>query len=256
MLVREWGLSGAAATLSIQSGIMFLFCHLALRSECRASKIRTGAGGFWKERRCLIDFSLPAAASGLLGSFAIWYCSAILVRERGFGEMALFSAASTFRSLVMFTPGTIGRVTAPLMNVQLGGGDQSRYGQTYRANVVLLGVSALMAALPFMLARDFFLRVFGKGFDDPSGAVTLLLLATIVEVIVGGVQQAFFAHGRLWLQFIGIVTWGTALVVLTYILAWRGAFGLALAYLGSWLIAGAFSMPAAARLNARSRVKA
>lgn len=252
MLIRHWGLSGAAAMLSFQSCIMFFFCHLALRSECRASEIRTGAGGFWNERCCLFDFSLPAAAAGLLGSFAIWYCSAILVRERGFGEMAVFSVASTFRSLVMFTPTTIGRVTTPLINVQLAHGSLSRYRQAYRTNIVLLGGSALLAAVPFMLAKDFFLRAFGKGFVDSSGAVPLLLLATVVEAIIGGVQQAFFAHGRFWLQLVGILTWSTALVVFTYTLAWRGAAGLALAYLGSWLICGLFSLPVAARLNART----
>lgn len=240
LLTRSYGLDGATSALALQAFLLWALNQIALRLECSGHGVRISYAGAWKERRCLANLSVPAAASGVLASSAIWCAGALLVRQRdGFREMVLFSAANGLRLIVMFLPNMFARVTAPLMNGVLSKGDWRLYRQTFRLNLLLSVGAATAGALIIAGARSHILGFFGRDFRDPRGAVLVLLAATIVEVVANSLYQALFAHGRLWVQVIVILAWSVFLISAASVLTRYGALGLAWAYVVAWLLSSA-----------------
>jgi O-antigen/teichoic acid export membrane protein len=193
-----------------------------------------------KERSILFRFSLPAAFNGFVSLPAIWAANAILARQpNGFEHVALFTAANSFRIIVLFLPNILNTVGMSILNNQRGAGDEIRFRKLFRANliasagIVVVGGSAIAIGAPWLL------RVFGRDFDQASPILWVLMLAAVAETLSLAAFQIIQTQERLWLSFFGVaVPCAVALVVTTRVLApLDGAVGLAWAYVVSWSVA-------------------
>jgi O-antigen/teichoic acid export membrane protein len=161
--------------------------------------------------------------------------NAILVRAAGFGELAVFSAVNTMRSMVLFLPALIARVTAPRLNHMRAAGDHTGYRRTFRIAVIGNASIAFALALALTAAGPRILRLFGKDFAVSMPLVVLLLGSVVLEVIANNLFQALFTAGRLWRNLLIVCVWTAILILGVVLLAPRyGATGLALSYLAAW----------------------
>ena len=77
---------------------------ISLAAECRARNITICYRGIWQERSMLFGFSIPATAAGIIGSLAIWWSNAALVRLGSYAELAIFAAVNNMRLWSSFFP--------------------------------------------------------------------------------------------------------------------------------------------------------
>jgi O-antigen/teichoic acid export membrane protein len=186
-----------------------------------------------QESAIIYRFALPGAITSLTAMPAIWIASAALVRQpHGLGEMALFSAANSFRSMVLFLPGVLAGTALPSLNDARGRRDPVSFGATYWSTLRLTLGSTAVAAIVISLSGPILLPIYGKEFGAGAATLAILMGTTVLEGMVGITTAAFQTTARMWTFLFAVVLPRDAtLVVLAHLLtpSW-GAVGLASAY--------------------------
>jgi O-antigen/teichoic acid export membrane protein len=235
LLASRFGFRGAILTQGLGAFLLWASYQFALRSDCAAANIAIRYKGAWRERAALIHFSIPATLSGISGSIAIWWCNLELAKHSGYSELAVFAAANNLRLMVMFLPALIARVTAPVLNNLLVGGDLTAYRRTFWEALALntaiaVGLSAILA----IFGKNI-LRLFGKDFAGSTSFILIFLGAVIIEVLASNLYQAIFSSGSLWAQACINAIWTVVLIGCSAVAIPRfGAAGLAASYLAAW----------------------
>ena len=232
----KFGLVGAIAALGAAALVRCLAHAWWLRRGLRNESLALGGQGMWQEARVLWRFALPAAISGFFSMPAIWFANSILVHQKeGYAAMAVYSAATSIRLLVLFVPNVINTVSLSILNNEKGNGDPRRYGTVFRFNVLVIVAVAFSAATFVGVFGGRVLQLFGRDFGSGKAVLWLLLASTLPESASIAVFQYIQSNEKVWLSFFAIVVpRETLLVVLAYLLTpQHGALGMGLAYLGA-----------------------
>ncbi len=239
-----FGLTGAVLAQAAAAIALWALYQSAVGAECRKTGIRVSYRGAWSQRAVLTGFSIPAAASGVIMAIAIWWCNLLLVRQRGYGELAVFNAVNSMRAVMIFLPGLIIRVAAPLLNSMRVTGDLAAYGRTLRHTIALNIGLALFLAIGLSLVGSRLLTLFGKGFVSSPMLIPMLLGSVVLEIAANTLFQALFASGELWRSLAIGGVWATTLLSCAVLATSRlGATGLAVSYFAAWAVsAGMFAV--------------
>jgi O-antigen/teichoic acid export membrane protein len=241
---RASGLMGAVIAQGTVALAIWLLHQIALSSELQKAGISIRYRDAWSERAALVRFAAPAILSGLTGSVAIWWCNNALVRNCGYAELAIFSAATNLRLMVLFVPSLVARVAAPLLNNLLANGELSKFRRAFWGAVASNGIIGLALAAILFVTGSSILRLFGKEFVSAPRLLFLLLLSAVVEVVACNLYQAVFTAKTLWWQVVVQSAWTVLLLFLSHeLLPSGGAVGLAQAYLAAWCVSlGLYAM--------------
>jgi O-antigen/teichoic acid export membrane protein len=233
-----WGLRGSILALGGAAVLGWLIQGAVLRHECRRSGVRMSFANAMSERRVFSEFALPAALSGIVGGIVTAGGTAILVRQvHGVEAVAIFGAATTIRTIALFAPGLLTRVTLPVLSNLHGLNDRTSYRKTFALSLVGSGGFSCVAAIVLMYLTPLLLRLFGKGFVGGRVVVGVLLASAVLEVLSGSLFQVLYSHGRVWLHLAIMAVWSVVVLGGTLLAAptW-GASGLAASYGLGWLI--------------------
>jgi O-antigen/teichoic acid export membrane protein len=206
----------------------------------REDGLSARANEAWSQWGTVIPFSVPAVLAGLSALPALWVASALVARQpNGLSETALYSAANSFRALVLFVPGVINGVGMSVINHERSGRDARKLRRAFLANLGGVGAATLLGAAAVTAAGPFVLRLYGHTFDAAYTTLLVLLCSTIPEATGMAAYQIVVSNERLWTSLFGIaLPRDVTLVALTYALAPRfGALGMAMAYAAAYLIA-------------------
>jgi O-antigen/teichoic acid export membrane protein len=240
-LTGAWlgGARGAAACLSVGAMLQWLAVRQALKSELAARDITPVYHELAQEKRIFLHFALPAALTGFISTPAIWIANSFLIRQpNGVEEMALFAAANSLRSLVLFLPQLLNRVTTTLLNSERGRGDRAQYREVFRVNLASSALIALAACAGVAVLGPWLLKAFGKSFGGAYPVLLLLLLAAIAEVAFQAVYQLVQSNEKMWHSLLVVVVpRDGSIAVLAFFLAPRfGVTGLAESYAIAWCL--------------------
>jgi O-antigen/teichoic acid export membrane protein len=234
------GLTGAFAGMVVSGAIQVFTLRFYLVRECARQGIAIQLRGLSRESSVITRFAIPTALPGLTMMPAIWIGNVLLVRQPGgYSSMALYSAATTLRVLVLFLPALMNSVGLSLLNEQRGLGNRQRYAAVFRSNLaVTLSVTAMSAAGVAILGRSL-LRVFGRDFVAGYPVLLILLIATVPEAMWYVLGQIPSSRERMWLAFtFGVIPRDLCMVGLAWVLVpSKGPLGLAYAYAISWSVA-------------------
>lgn len=242
----QFGLTGAVSALVGNAVVAWgLTKWFAGRETTRLGMV-SGRRESLQEASIIHRFALPGAITGLTAMPAIWIASSVLVRQpHGLGEMALFSASNSFRSIVLFVPGVLSGTALPSLNDAKGRNDATAFKTIYWSTLMLtLGVTAT-AAVAIALSGPILLPLYGKDFGKGAATLAILMAATVLDGMFGITMAAFQSTARMWTFLLAVVLpRDITLVVAAYLLApsW-GAAGLASAYaLGASVAAAALAL--------------
>ena len=230
--VLAGGLVGLLLGVGVGAAIQWaLFRHVVNR-ECRAHGIRVSYRGVWHERTVALRFALPASLAGLVSMPAAWLANMFLARQpTGFSELGLYNAAASLRSLILFLPLLLNRVSMSLLNHERGRQNEPVFRRLFLLNLgmttglILFSVGAVAIAGPYLLGA------FGRAFTDGYPVLLIVLAATTFEGMSQAPYQIVQSHERMWLSLGAIaLPRDILLVAAAYVLAPRwGAAGLATA---------------------------
>jgi O-antigen/teichoic acid export membrane protein len=215
-LVRWWVLRSSMRTQMV---------HLGVSRQIPAPDTR--------ERRVILNFAIPAAATGLITLPALWAAQAILATQpAGFSELALFSAAFAVKNVVLFLPGLFNTVATPILNNAWGQNDVSGFRQAFHANITLNTGLLVAAGVGVTILSSQILGLYGTGFTQAGPALRVMMLAALLEGVGIALYQVIQSQERMWASFLFIALPRDVLVVLfaLWLIPQRGALGLAIAY--------------------------
>ena len=234
------GIDGLVVGLSLGALLQWFMYRHALWTETRKQGVSPIYRNLYAEKAIFYRFALPAAASGFVSMPAFWLANSFLVREaNGIEEIAVFSAANTLRSLVLFLPVMFNKVTTSLLNNFRGPTERGSYGELFHLNLFVTSAIAVIGAALVAILGPRLLGAFGKTFLTGSPVLYIMLLVTTMEVIFQAVYQLIQSNERMWLSlFAVVIPRDISSVVLAFVFVPKwGAAGLAAAYGGSWLLA-------------------
>jgi O-antigen/teichoic acid export membrane protein len=237
-LALLWRLPGAVWALAFTAAVTCFLSQLALRRHCAALGIRPQLSFAWKERRVLWTFSTPAFLGAAMVGPVTWAANTMLVNQPGgYAEMGVFSAASQWRTALLFLPGLVGQVAVPMLaSLQNAGGRRP-------ARRVLVGsiltnafftVPVLLVLLP---CSGWVMSFYGAAFSARGRVLEVSLLSATLLAIQTPVGNFITAFGRTWVGFFMNVGWAACFLFTAHVLlasGW-GAQALACAYLTAYL---------------------
>lgn len=236
----SYNLEGAIAALSLSAFMRFLLHFYWLKRALASHHISLIFHDWSSEKRIILHFALPAAAAGLYSIPAIWLANSILVRQPdGYAQMALFGAAFSLRTFVLFVPNVFNTVGLSILNHLKGNNQVGHYQRVFITNVTVIFLLTTLAVLFVGMLGEFGLAAFGKKFIVALPVLWVLLFATIPESLIMGLSQYLQSQEKIWLVLLSInVPRETLLVVFAYLLIPQyGALGLAYSYLVVYLFA-------------------
>jgi O-antigen/teichoic acid export membrane protein len=254
---RIGGAHGASMFLTVGACLQWLALRQALLDELKEQGVRPVYKGLAAEKRIFVHFALPAAISGFVVAPAVWLANSFLIRgANGVEQMALFAAANSFRSLVLFLPQLVNRVTTTLLNTHRGESDVVRYREVFKINFLMTAGAALLGAGGVAILGPWLLRAFGKSFHGAYPALLFLLLAAVFEVLFQAVYLLVQSNEKMWHSFaLVLVPRDSFIVIFAFLLAPRfGVVGLAAAYGTGWLLAFLLVSVLAMRIRLLPRV--
>ncbi len=236
-LVLTFGFIGAVIALPLATAMGCFYLHRELKAESDGQGVVSDYINCWSEHQVLVQFALPAAASGMIGSGAVWCAQMLLVNaEAGLAEMGLWTAAASIRGAVLLAPGVLSRVSSPILSSLHDHDRGETYSRTLWSTAMAATGGALAAGLMLQSSAPLLLRLFGKDFLRVGEMLPLVIASAVVEAYACSVSQALVAHGRLKYQLGIIAVWSATLLLAAWTLIPRhAASGLAFAYLLAWL---------------------
>ena len=234
------GLTGAVAGVALSGLLQTLLLTQAVRVEARRSGITVSIQQVGVEAGIILRFAIPAALNGFIAMPAVWASNAFLARQAdGYALLALFSAANSFRIIVLFLPNIVNNVSMSLLNNQWGLRDDRRYRRVFWVNLaVILGVVAL-GAIGVAILGHWLLRWFGPEFGNGYAVLLVLMVVTIPESTATALYQVVQSRERIWwsVGMVAMPCYGTLTLVAWWLTPAYGAVGLAGANLAGWTVA-------------------
>lgn len=239
LLARSYGLTGALLALVSTSGARWAIFHILVRRAAAREGIHVQYRNLGQEMSVLHGFAFPAALSGLMSPVAIWAAEVLLVRQTGnYSQLALYNAAFSLKSVIMFLPLLLNSVGMSLLNNQFGTGDARGYRKIFWNNLALTGLAAAFGALAVAAVGRQLLHFYGKDFEEARSVLLVLACSSVLETIGMGAYQVVQAREKMWLSLAAIVFPRDALLVIltSKLAASHGAFGLACAWSVGWAV--------------------
>lgn len=185
-----------------------------------------------KELPLLKSFFLPAILSGLLGSVGPWLANKFLIESSyGYYEMAIFTAAVSYKSVVTLIPSLITRVYSPLIcKSRVECIDQ--YKRYVKQLFIVSCLIAISLSVVIVALSPYLMGFFGNDFIIGYGLLVLLCASGIIDTFVACCYQILYSYGIMKYQFYISLFWSIFLILGSYLFSYEyGAIGMGIAYL-------------------------
>jgi O-antigen/teichoic acid export membrane protein len=180
---------------------------------------------------------MPVVLTGALTAPAMWAANTMLVnRPHGYAEMALFSAASQWKSAILFAPLVLAQFALPLLSNLYGEKNLSSYEKTLRWHLTLTAVVSVAVAAPVALAASQIMSLYGPGFQEGWPVLVLSAATAVIACLNGVVGTAILSAGSVWVNCAFNAMWAAVLLAgCHWLIPTHLALGLAASAFGAYV---------------------
>lgn len=230
LAANQYGLSGAAVGLLMIAIIQFGISRHQMAKELRKFAVKRDIENCWSERSILWHFALPALLAGVLVSPTHWVANAMLANTpNGYAQLAVLGVAMQWFNVIMFLPGTAGRVVLPILTAHMTKND----GRNSRKILLYAMGANAVVAVPLALVVGLFspsiMSLYGKSFENEYLPLILATMTAAILAIQSPVGNIIVAASRMWLGALMNAGWAFVYVSLAYVLVNKGAVGIMVA---------------------------
>lgn len=229
--------NGVIWALGISYAILFIQYQISLkRNLTQIKNDQSKSNQTLRLRSIFVNFSLPAVLSGLVTIPTLWWAKTFLIKNNGFGEMAIYDVAEQWYYVILFIPGSLSSIILPLLTNTTIEGTKSEYRNLIKLNlsinIIITGILAIFVAG----LSPFIYKMYGSEFNNIVPLIVLLVSAVICAAnnVLG---QIIASKGKMWIGLIVNIIWGIWLILFSLIFIGKydmGANGLAYAILTSY----------------------
>jgi O-antigen/teichoic acid export membrane protein len=218
-LTYIFGLTGTVIGMSISLCTAAFICLIKIIQKSHKHGMPLGLHGTWEERRILWHYSTPSLLTGLVIGPTSMFSKALVANSTG-GILGIggFTAAFRWRDIIMFIPGSVRRVTLPMLSKLKGENDFRRFVKALWANIALNGGIALAGAVPIMILSPWILSLYGPDFREDWDIMVMLVGSGVFQAVNDVVTQVTACMEKMWWNFFIHVIWGTIVLGGSYLL--------------------------------------
>ncbi|MDW8107383.1 MAG: oligosaccharide flippase family protein [Armatimonadota bacterium] len=230
LMGTAWGFTLASFLCAGMGGVLLSRVLRERGISLRRTEIRCAT-------QVLRDMSLPSFLSTILSSVVMWLANVLLVyAPNGLMQVALFSAASHWRTVILFLPTQINHSTAPILANLWSSGERNRLRAVVRASLLANGLAAGVPALITIVAAELILRLYTL--DAPPGILSfrVLMLSSVLTALCGLLGYFMVAVGQMWHGLAVNALWAISFVVVAVHMLETGVVGISVAFLVSYLL--------------------
>lgn len=232
-----YGVNGAILGYGLGFIVLFVCNYYSIRRNFDFLDLKIAFSEFNKgDLKLLYKFSIPAALSSLMVGPVYWIIRSMLVRECGFGELAVYEVAEQWRVIILFIPSSISQIVLPILS-SIVNDDSKKFWKTLNLNLVLNVSITLMLTLILCFCGSFVVGLYGDEFTD-STALVILTASTIFSSIANVIGISIQSRNKVWVGFSFNVCWALMVILFSHFFISKGlgATGLAIAILCSYIV--------------------
>jgi len=234
MVLGAWhdGLHGAIIGFGLGIIAQYIANHIAIHKDFKRYGITSTSHIEKKDYHLIHSYCIPATLSALTVAPAFFIIRAMVVREAGYGELATFEAADQWKVIILFIPTAVSQIALPILSSTTDG---NKFSKALLANITLTGVVSLLVAVIISLLSPYIMPLYGSSFDNQT-PLMLLAASTIFSSIANVIEMAVCSKEKMWQNFALNLVWAVILITCAQLYISKGATGLALAVLISYIV--------------------
>ena len=230
LAANHFGLKGAAVAMVINALLQASVSRYQMARELQKYKVQRSAEGCLSEWPVLWHFAFPALLAGALVGPANWATQAMLANTpNGYAALAVLGIAMQWFNVIMFVPGTVGRVVLPMLTDHVTKND---HNNSRKLLLYAMGANAIvavpMAVIICVFSPDI-MSLYGKSFENEYLPLILAVMTATILAIQSPVGNIIAATSRMWLGALMNAGWAIAFVSFAYLLVNKGAVGIMVA---------------------------
>lgn len=230
LAANYFGLQGAAVAIVVNALLQASISRYQMARELRKYKVQRSAKGCLSEWPVLWHFAFPALLSGALVGPAHWAGQAFLANtSNGYAELAVLGIAMQWFNVIMFVPGTAGRVVGPILTDHVTKND---HGGSRKILLYAMGANAIVAvpmAAIVGICSHYIMGMYGESFAHDNIPLVLAVMTAALLAVQTPAGNLLAASSRMWLGALMNAGWALVYVGLAYLLVNKGATGIMLA---------------------------
>lgn len=238
------GVSGALVGLAASGMAFFLIQEWQIRKECRLYEIAVSYRLHRSDIRIVVQYSIPALIAGLSYVPATWFTNTLLVRQSGFEQLGVFTAAMQWQSFVLFFTNAISGLGLPILASIVPERDYFCYRRTLATLFFITTVPAVALAVPLVIAAPWVISlVYGQAFQAGGPVLRFVCVCAALTAANTAVGHAIYSLNRAIAGMFLALFRGGLLAISAYYFVGQGALGLAKAYVLTALILTIVQVP-------------
>lgn len=186
-------------------------------------------------RKILLSFTLPSFFASLFVLPVNWINNSILTRTMGFGELAIFTVALQWKTLIIYIPSQFGQFKPIYTDLMAN----KKYNEL-RKLFTKITISSILFVLPIILLGvvfgRFILTLYGKGYEMGYIPFIIMLFSALLITIQSQIGSLFQAIGKMWIGFMLNLIWSIIVVGLFYYIRHLGSLGYAISYFLAYFV--------------------
>lgn len=231
-----YGLQGAAVAMVVNALIQASISRYQMARELRKYEVKRNAIGCLSEWPVLWHFAFPALLSGALVGPAHWAAQAMLANTpKGYVELAVLGIAMQWFNVIMFVPGTAGRVVLPMLTDHVTKND---HASSQKILLYAMGANALVAvpvAVIVGVLSPYIMGLYGKNFEHDYIPLVMAVATAALLAIQIPIGNLLAASSRMWLGALMNAGWAAVYGGLAYYLVNKGATGILMALAAGYI---------------------
>ncbi len=212
------GLYGAVLAMLATALVSCVVSRIKIRANMR----RYGITVHWRdalgELPVLWRFSIPAVLGGIMVTPVNWLANTLLVRcPNGYSDMAVFNAASQWRTALMFLPMLLMQASLPVLSSAGGKEMDADYKKTLNMSQSILAAVSFPLAAILMLTSVPVLRMYGKDYRSGESVLIGVILVALIQCIGAAGGNVLESKGRMWTCLVLNWSWAGVYLACVYL---------------------------------------
>lgn len=234
-LTRKYGLNGAIISLLVSEVIKLLMMSYENKKFYKQSSIRYRIKFDSEIIKIIYMFTIPSFLSSLLVLPVNWINNSILARSMGFSELAIFSIALQWMTIVTYIPAQMSQVKPIYTDLFSKRKFDSLKKMFLNITMFTAGLSIPIIIIMISFSGTI-LDFYGEGYNKGSLTFSLLMIVAFLIILQAQVGTILESIGKVWYGLVLNSIWSVVITLTFYSLREYGSVGYALAYCLSYVL--------------------
>jgi len=228
-------LKGSIIALLLTQILNFVLLRKAVKKELEINNIQLEICFNNEIKDAILHFTIPSFISSIFVLPVTWLNNMLLVKYSGFSEMAIFSIALQWFTILTYIPNQLGQVRPIYTDYYARNKKSELKNIIYKLTGYSTGLVVIIS-LGILIFGRYILLMYGSSYVNNYLIFAIMILTSVIVASQSQVGALIQASGKMWLGFFLNIIWAFILYISFYFMRDLGSLGYAIAYSISYAV--------------------